>query len=195
MNQEMKLKIKRFPSQMAELMHSNQFLKMSAFCSYGICALLLILLIYLSLRPTSFITLAPDGSVYQFLDKPNPEAEIEKVVRKYIEKRYNWEPKTVLKNLTSSEKFIPKSLRKSFLSSMSGVVKFSTEKQISQRAYPFFIKVNLSESEVQVTGDRITAVQGMKAAGNLNLKLLFESGPRTKDNPWGIYILKETEVN
>lgn len=195
MNQEIKLKIKKFPSQMAELMHSNQFLKMSAFCSYGICAILLVLLMYLSLRPTSFITLAPDGSVYQFLDKPNPEVEIEKVVRKYIEKRYNWEPKSVLKNLEAVEMFIPKSLRKSFMRSMSGIVKFSTEKQVSQRAYPFLIKVILNENEVHVSGDRITAIQGIKAAGNLNLKLLFESGPRTKENPWGIYILKETEVN
>ena len=71
--------------------------------------------------------------------------------------------------------------------------KFSLEKQVSQRIYVSSIKVNLENSSAIITGDRITAIQGMKAAGDLKLQLNFENGARTIDNPWGIYITKERE--
>ncbi len=34
---------------------------------------------------------------------------------------------------------------------------------------------------------------GIRAAGSLNLKLYFESGSHTEENPWGVYIRREVE--
>ena len=34
---------------------------------------------------------------------------------------------------------------------------------------------------------------GIRAAGSLNLKLHFASGPHTQENPWGVYITREVE--
>ncbi len=76
---------------------------------------------------------------------------------------------------------------------MASVVKFALDRDVLQRVYPTDMKVDLKSQTVFITGDRVTAVQGLKAAGNLNLALEFESGPRTLNNPWGIYITKEKE--
>jgi hypothetical protein len=51
----------------------------------------------------------------------------------------------------------------------------------------------MKDGTALITGDRVTSIQGLKAAGNLKLQLTFESGQRTKENPWGIYITKEKE--
>lgn len=55
------------------------------------------------------------------------------------------------------------------------------------------IQIDLKNSIAQIIGSRVTAIQNLKAAGELKLQLSFESGPRTKENPWGIYIRQEKE--
>ncbi len=195
MNQSIQLKMKKLPKALGELTHSNQFLKMSAFSSYLLCGLLITLLFYQAIKPTAVITLAPDASVYQNIDAPKPENEIRQAVKEYLERRYQWEPKTVVKQLQAAQIFILPSTRKTFESSMANVARFSTEKLVSQRVYPEKILVNLEKRVVSILGDRITSIQGLKAAGDLKLELQFDFGPRTLTNPWGVYISKEREEN
>lgn len=193
MNESVQLKIRKLPKALAELSHSNQFLKISAFSAYLICGLLITLLFYQAIKPTAVLTLAPDGSFYQEAPKPDPKIEIERAVREYMKYRYNWTPKTVAGQVTKAGAFILPSTKKTYESSMQNVVRFSAEKIVAQRAYPFEIQVDLKKSIVVLSGDRITTIQGLKAAGDLRLELTFESGPRTDENPWGVYISKEKE--
>lgn len=195
MKTQLQLQMKKFPQAIADLTHSNQFLKMSAFSAYIICGLLITLLFFQMIRPTRVLTLAPDANLYQQAPKPKPEIEIERAIREYIKYRYNWEPKTVAKRIDDAEAFILPGTRKTFAGSMANVVRFSTEKMVGQKAYAEKVIVDLGKNEVRVTGDRVTSIQGIKAAGDLSLKLSFESGPRTEANPWGIYIQKELEGN
>ena len=76
---------------------------------------------------------------------------------------------------------------------MADIIKFSTSKAVAQRIYPDRVAVDLAKRTASISGDRVTAIQGLKAAGDLRLELTFDSGPRTAQNPWGLYILKERE--
>jgi DUF971 family protein len=126
-------------------------------------------------------------------DLPKPEDEIKLAITRYINFRYKWEAKTVLENIKKAESFIePKSLA-AFQNNMASVIKFSLDRDVLQRIYPADMKVDLKSQTVFITGDRVTSIQGLKAAGNLNLALEFEEGPRTQNNPWGVYITKEKE--
>ncbi len=193
MNKSVHLKIRKLPKALAELSHSNQFLKISAFSAYLICGFLITLLFYQAIKPTAILTLAPDGSFYKEVPKPDPKFEIERAVREYMKYRYNWNPKTVGNQSSKAEAFILPSTKQNFETSMQNVVRFATEKIVSQRAYPVEIQIDLKKSVVLVLGDRITTIQGLKAAGDLRLELGFESGARTEINPWGVYISKEKE--
>lgn len=187
------LKMPRLPQTLGALAHSNQFLKLAVLCSYGIMFLLLILMIYLMARPPMVIALAPDASHYQKVQMPSAEREVVAAVRAYMELRYKWEPNTVVKRLEAARVFILPETRKAFEGGLASVIKFAVEKEVSQRAYPEKVIVDLEKRIASVDGDRVTVLQGIKAAGDLRVQLTFQSGPRTPQNPWGVYIAKEKE--
>lgn len=185
----------KVPKLIGDLMHSNHFLKMFALGALGLSVFAMATTLGLSSKPPLVLTLSVNGQeVKKQIELPKAEDQIEAAIRKYIELRYRWEPTNVQSNLTSATEFIHPTSRKAFQGSISNVIRFSTEKQVTQRAYPTQVKVNLQDKIVQVLGDRITAIQGMMAAGPLKLELSFESGDRTKENPWGVYISKEKEA-
>ncbi|HPI39831.1 MAG TPA: hypothetical protein PLJ21_03455 [Pseudobdellovibrionaceae bacterium] len=184
----------KLPRQIADLMHSNQFLKAFSVAALTISILALIALIIYAVKPPVILTLSNTGQELSNSNVlPKAEREIEEAIRKYLEFRYRWTPLNVQKNLAQSSVFIHPNSQKAFQNALANVIRFSTEKQVSQRIYPDEIKVNLLTKIVHVTGDRITSIQGMMAAGSLKLELSFESGDRTQENPWGLYITKEKE--
>lgn len=195
MNENIKLKIRKFPKALAELSHSNQFLKISTLSAYGLCAFMMMVIFYQATKPARVLTLAPDASIYKKISKPDPKVEIERAIKEYIKHRYNWNPKTISEQIDKASIFILPSIKKKFNEAMKGVIRFSTEKMVEQRAYPYEIKVDKKKKIVLIAGDRITSIQGIKAAGDLHLELAFDFGPRTEINPWGIFVKKEVEMN
>lgn len=193
MNESMQLRLRKLPKALAELSHSNQFLKISTFSLFALCGLLVLVLFYQATKAPVVLPIAPDGSVYMNAPKPDPKIEIERAVREYLKHRYNWTPKTVAAQVEQSRAFIQPTTLKVFDSSMQNVVRFSTERIVTQRIYPVNVEVDLKRGVVVLTGDRITSIQGLKAAGDLKLELGFESGPRTEKNPWGVYVSREKE--
>ncbi len=188
-----KLKSTELPRKLGELIHSNQFLKLFSITSLCLVGLMLIAVIVMATKEPTVITLNVDGAKLEKTTIPKAEDQIREGIKRYLEKRYQWEPENVIKKLKESEEFItPKALR-AFQEAVSNVAKFSVDKVVSQKVYPSDIKVDLKNQTALITGDRVTSIQGLKAAGNLKLELTFESGPRTKENPWGIYISKERE--
>lgn len=183
-----------FPKQLSDLMNSNQFLKIFAVAALGLAVLSLITLMTIGLKPPTVISLSESAFELNQTDKfPKPEDQIQQAAKKYVSLRYKWEPVNVVKNLELADAFIHSTSKKAYLAAVSNVARFSSEKQVSQRAYVNVVDVNLQTKTVTVTGDRITSIQGMMAAGPLKVELTFESGDRTKENPWGVYFVKEKE--
>lgn len=183
----------RFPKLVGEVLHSNQFLKM--FSIYTLTLLLITLLAFISVvnRSPNVITLNYDGKNIPRSRQPKVEDLVKEGVKAYLEMRYKWEPSSVVENLKEAEHFIMPKTITAFRTAVSKVAKFSIDKSVSQRIYPEKLVINLTKKAVFISGDRITAIQGMKAAGDLNLEIHFEYGDMTESNPWGIYITKEKE--
>ena len=193
MNQLIKLKAAKLPKILSDLSHSNQFLKVFSISALGVSALILILVFVLASKAPVVLTLAPTGEKLEKVDLTKPEDQIKSAISRYLEKRYKWEPENVKQKLFEAQAFVLPSSMKAYLGAATNVAKFSTEKLVSQKVYAEKMEVNLEKKTVFITGDRVTSIQGMKAAGNLRLELSFESGPRTRENPWGLYITKERE--
>lgn len=193
MNQSIHLKLKKLPNALAELSHSNQFLKLSAFYAYGLCLVLAGVVYVLASKPPEVLTLTPDAALYERIAEPARESAVLRVVKEYLDLRYHWEPKTVANRIKEAQAFILPATRKTFETSTTNVVRFAEEKSVAQRVYADKTQVNIEKQTVFIQGDRVTSIQGLKAAGDLKLELSFDYGPRTAKNPWGIYITKERE--
>ncbi len=193
MNQSIQLKIKAFPKALGELTHSNQFLKLSALFAYGLCFLLVGIIYLLASKPPEVLTMTPDAALYERIAEPARDNAVRRVVDEYLRLRYHWEPKTVESRIKEAQVFILSTTRKAFETSTANVVRFAQEKSVAQRVYPGKMQINFEKQTVFIEGDRVTSIQGLKAAGELKLELSFDYGPRTNKNPWGIYITKERE--
>ncbi len=187
------LKNAQLPKMIGQLMHSNQFLKVFSISSLVLVFMVLGVILVMATKEPMVITLGPDGKLIERTILPKAEDQIREGIKRYLENRYQWEPENVIQKLKESEKFITPQALKAFQRAIANVAKFSTEKLVSQRIYPNNIEVNLAKNTAFITGDRVTSIQGLKAAGNLKLELTFESGSRTEGNPWGLYISKERE--
>lgn len=187
------LKNASLPKMIGDLMHSNQFLKIFSLSSLLLVFMVLGALMVFATKDPLVITLGPDGKTLERVSLPKPEDQVQEAVKRYIEKRYRWEPESVTTKLKESEAFIQPGSVKAFQAAMVNIVKFSKEKIVSQMVYPTKIDVDMNKKTALIVGDRITTIQGLKAAGGLKLELTFENGPRTDENPWGLYIAKERE--
>lgn len=194
MVKKLNLKTNDFPKKIAELMHSNQFLKMFSVVSMLIVILMLTAMIMLISRPPEIITFDLKGKVIQSTELPDPKVLIEEAIKEYIKHRYEWTPKTVENHLNKAKHFISSKSFRAYEEATLKVISFSTQREVSQKAFPINFKIDIKNQVAKVTGERVTSIQGLKAAGDLKLELHFQSGPHTNANPWGIYISKEVEI-
>jgi hypothetical protein len=191
---QLKLQLPKLPRNLGDLTHSNQFLKFNVLAAYTVSLSVVALLFVESLRAPTVLTLAPSAIPFESVASPKPEDEVARAVRAYVALRYRWDQKTVAERLRQAEAFIPPASRKAFEAASVSISKFAQEKGVLQRVYPAeSINIDLEKKTALVTGDRITAIQGLKAAADLKLALDFEAGPRTRENPWGVYFVKEKE--
>lgn len=189
------LKMPSLPKLVSDLAHSNQFLKVFSISTLALLFMSFGAIFILANKEPLVITLAPNAKAIEQMQLPKAEDQIREGIKKYLEKRYQWEPENVVNKLKESESFITPQALKAFQAAVSNVAKFSVDKVVSQKIYTDdeHIKIDLTKNTALITGDRLTSIQSLKAAGNLKLELTFESGPRTKENPWGLYISKERE--
>ncbi len=193
MDQKIILKSAHWPKVVGDMTHSNQLLKTFSLCSLGIAILSLLIAFSLSSKPALVLAFNSEGRVLEKIKLPSAEDQVREAISAYIRYRYNWTPQNIKENLSASTNFVlPKSI-KAFDGSMAEVMKFALEREVVQRAYVNQMAINLKDDTAIVTGDRISSIQGLRAAGELKVLLQFESGPRSNENPWGIYIIKEKE--
>lgn len=195
MNKEIKLKLAKLPALVGSLSESNQFLKMFSILAGLIAIVLCVALLLVITRPPTVLPIsAISAEEFRVSEKlPAPEQEVRAAIRRYLDRRYHWSPNDVKNQLAAAEAFILPANAKAYQTAAENVRRFSMEKVVSQKVYPEQIDVNVEKKLVRIRGDRLTEIQGLKAAGSLGLELSFESGPRTKENPWGVYITKEKE--
>lgn len=193
MKEKINLKLPNLTHTLADLKHSVQFLKVFCFVSLLSGILLLLLLFKTTSKEPLVITVDQKANVLSAIEVPKIEDQVREGVKAYLSVRYTWAPKDINSNLTLAEQFISSASLKSFRGAMESIKKFSIEKEVSQRVYPDKIEIDLDKKSVLISGDRITSISGLRAAGSLNLVLEYDFGARTKSNPWGIYFSKEKE--
>jgi hypothetical protein len=191
MNIRAKFEAVRLPKVLAELKFANQFLKVLSVCFFVLAFVAVALALVLVTRGPSIIALAPSGAILGVDGEPNAEKEVETALRKYISLRYSWDAKSVKDKLALARTFVHPNALRSFDSDLAEVQKFAIDRNVAQRGYAADVIIDLPRQVARVRGDRVTTIQGLTAAGPLNLTLQFESGPRTKLNPWGIYVSRE----
>jgi hypothetical protein len=191
----MKIKLQgiSLPKMLSDLTYKYHVLVILSLGSLIVAALSMIAAIALSVKAPTVMAFSQSAEILEKHELPKAEDEIKLAITRYINFRYKWDAKSVSENIKKAESFIESKSLTAFQNNMASVVKFSLDRDVLQRIYPTDMKVDLKSQIVFITGDRVTSIQGLKAAGNLNLALEFESGPRTQNNPWGIYITKEKE--
>lgn len=183
----------RLPKMLATLVHCNQFLKVFSLTLLVLLLISLFVIAAMGLKEPTIITLNHDGSKGSISHEVTMDAQLSIAIKSYLEKRYTWNDKDVGKKLKEAEDFISPQALKAFQDAVSQISKFAAEKVVTQKLYPEQIKIDVNKGTAFITGERITSIQGLKAVGDLRLELTFEGGRRTKENPWGVYILKERE--
>ena len=194
MIQTIKLQTNRLPKQIADLIHSNQFLKIFSFASMALLILAFVTIIILATKAPAVIAFDTSGNNIENLPKPNPKHMVEHAIRQYIKLRYEWTPKTVSTQLKTAKAFIANKSDNAYSQATSKVEEFSVSRKASQRAFPTEIKIDLKNQVAKISGERVTSIMGVRAAGELKLELHFSGGPHTTTNPWGVYIVREVEL-
>jgi len=191
MNFRSKLEGTKFPQMLAELRHANQFLKVYA-VGATILTMLSLCLCFINLgQDSKVIVLSTSGSRIAIDERPDPNTQVTTALSEYIKFRYTWDSKSIKQQLAAAKNFVRSSALKSFEANMVEVEKFAAERNVTQRGYAASIDVDFRKQSATVRGDRVTSIEGLSAAGQLNLVLEFESGPRTQANPWGVYVVRE----
>lgn len=159
----------------------------------GITALSVCVSAALLRRKPIIITLNAHAQVMETASTPSLEDGAEQAARKYLALRYGWAPETLGANLARAKAFIASQSLNAFQKTMGELQTFSKGKNITQRVYPTSIQVDAKKSQVRITADRFTEIQGLKAATLLRVTLTYQTGPASVENPWGIYVVKEDE--
>lgn len=187
-----KLEIRKYPKFVEEFARENFNLKTLTgvlialmFLESGIVALLL-------KKGPVVIPLLSDGTIGTY-DTGVTQGQVKSAVETYLSSRYAWSPDTIDAQLKKAEFLISPALLKSFEKAMLETKKYVREKKITERVYARHVSIDFKNNVVQVAADRFTAFDGLKAATEMNLTLNFDIGERTVQNPWGVYITKETE--
>lgn len=180
---------------MAKLLHQNHVLKLLTLGAYGVCALCLIYSVTLTSRGPVIVPLDKVGSRIAVNDSTAwTEEVVEEAVKEYLNHRYCWNPKNQSAQMNTTKKFISDGSRSAFDRVANELLQFSKDKAVSQRVYATSVQIDTEQNVATVVADRFNEIQGLKAASVLNVKLHFERGKPSLENPWGFYVTKEEEM-
>jgi hypothetical protein len=183
-----------FPQVWGDLAFQNRWLRLGMMLGLAVTALSLCVSVTQLRRKPTIVALDQCANVITSTESPPIEAEAEKAARKYVDLRYIWGPDTQVSHLTRAKALVASQSLKAFEKTISDLFVFSKGKTIAQRVYLTNVTVDAKENRVHIVGDRFTEIQGLKAATLLRVTLNYQTGLRTLENPWGIYVIKEEEV-
>lgn len=103
---KVKFKAGAFPKMLADLSHSNQFLKMFAVGSLALSLVLSALVFVAFARKPIVIAMTESAEILRQVELPKPESEVRQAILAYVERRYNWTSQTVDQQLERAQLFI-----------------------------------------------------------------------------------------
>ena len=183
-----------FPIVWGDLAYQNHWLRRITLGAILVGALSTVAVLALLNRKPLVVMLDAQANIIKPGGNATTETEAEKMARRYLEVRYVWDAANQADQLARTKAFIASQSMKAFEKTASDLVAFSKGKNVSQRVYPTKLSVNAKDNRVEIVADRITEIQGLKAATLLRVNLHYQNGSRTAENPWGVYVIKEEEV-
>lgn len=187
-----KLELKKYPQMIEHFAHENFNLKSLLLFLLVLLLINSLVTVYLLKRGPNIIALDSMGGIAK-LEAKITDLQIQEAAKAYVSYRYAWDKDSINLQLKKAEFFVLPVLLPAFRKSMIDIQKFVLEKRVTQRVYPKNISVDLKNKEIQLTLDRITEFDQLKAATEMKLTLSFVVDDRTPINPWGIYITREAE--
>lgn len=157
-----------------------------------------IALTVLAVRKPVLVAVGPTETKVFNVTPPSDElltVELKRLVRLYIETHYNWDFTTIEKAHAEAARFVSEKFVKAFMAANADQVKQAKEKKITERVYlSSEILVDVKSLTARIPMDRIFSVDGLRVTSPLTLDVTFEYGPRTSQNPEGIYITGEKVI-
>ncbi len=181
-----------FPKMVSDFAHENFNLKILAAFLLTVNLAAVIAILVLVKRGSRVIALDSSGNVAT-VETRVTDLQIEAAAREYIKYRYSWTPGSISNSLDRAKFFVFPQLAPAFDRSMVTVKKFVLDKKITQRVYPRTISVDLKQKKIRINADRFTEFDQLRAATEMILTLDFIISDRTIINPWGLFIVKESE--
>ena len=136
-------------------------------------------------KESRVLTLTPPGEALL-------QAELKRLVRQYVETKYNWDYTTIETAHQAATRYVSEKYIKAFIAANAGQVRAVHEKKVNERVYVSGeIQVDNGHLTARVPMDRVFSVDGIRATSPLTLEIKFEYGPRTPQNPEGVYITGE----
>lgn len=119
------------------------------------------------------------------------ENEVARVVKKYVALHHNWDPESISKNFDLASQMVADGFQKQFLAANQGQLRLSREKKLAQRFYVAEFKLNSTTRTINIAGDRILLVEGLRAATPMNIEIQYEFQSRSEKNPEGVVVASE----
>jgi len=193
MNELSQLTEINFPKTLDQVFTKQKLLSGFVIFLASMLFLSLVGLIWMGVKGPLVFSFDESGRAIDPMKNMQVENQIKMALKTYVDSRYNWDSQSIDVKIRDAKNFIQTKNEKVFDKSMNDLQKFAKEKSVSQKIYLESVHLDLKSHVALLVGDRVTSIQGLKAAGNLRLTLEFEEGRRTILNPWGIYISKEKE--
>lgn len=172
----------------------NRFLKGLLTLLISLFVVETVSLLILSLRSPTLIAVSSTESKVLSVTPPKPELlqnEVKRVVQGYFLSHYNWEYQKIKDSFNKASEFVSPDYKKTFFKANTEQEKMVLEKKLSQHFYIQDIQIDFKSKSAVVKGDRILIVENLRAASSLLLQVGFDFGPRTAENPEGVYITAE----
>lgn len=173
----------------------NQILKGLLVFFLVLCAVESIVLCILALRSPIIVAVTPDHSSVLAIAPATDvlkKEEIRRVVTAYSKAHHSWDWQSVDAQLSTAARMVAPEFTGQFRHANAAQSKIAKEKKLSQKFY--ISELVSSDKEPQtmiITGDRILVVEGLRATNSMTLQVKYAFGPRTEENPEGIYITSE----
>ena len=176
----------------------NVILKWFSLFLIGIILIETGVIAYVATRDPKVIAIGEQKSQVLIVKKPRKEIledELDRTVRNYAITHYSWDYSTIEAAHKEASKHIAEKFKKSFFKTNDEQVRYVKEKKVSQRVYVSdSIKIDPKNLNARVRLDRIYSIDGLVGSSPFALDIKFEYGPRTEDNPEGVYIFDEKLV-
>lgn len=155
-------------------------------------------LLLLALKSPILIAVTSTESKILSVTPPGPELlenEVKRVIRGYFNAHYNWEYQKIKESFQKAATFVSPDFKKKFFQANSEQEKAAFERKLSQNFYFQDPEIDFKTKSAIIRGDRILIIESLRATNPITLQVGFDFGPRTPENPEGVYITAEKLIS